>query len=186
VVPLSLVYDFLDNSKWNILLTATQNFGSSVGPSVAKYLTSSLGADGVAIQGVDYTASIASNVQMGSQGGPVMAKLVKQARSNCPDTKIALGGYSQGGFVVSNAIAKSGVNPDDISAAVVFGDPSRNAAGGLDKSKVKDYCVTGDGVCLGTFAITAAHLAYTRYVLAITQQLANRLPLTFHLFTATA
>ena len=102
-----------------------------------------------------------------------MAKLVKQARSNCPDTKIALGGYSQGGFVVSNAIAKSGVNPDDISAAVVFGDPSRNAAGGLDKSKVKDYCVTGDGVCLGTFAITAAHLAYTRYV-STAQNLANR------------
>jgi len=102
-----------------------------------------------------------------------MAKLVKQARSNCPDTKIALGGYSQGGFVVSNAISSAGVNPDDISAAVVYGDPSRVAAGGLDKSKVKDYCVTGDGVCLGTFAITAAHLAYTRYV-STAQNLANR------------
>jgi cutinase len=118
----------------------------------------------VAVQGVDYTASIASNAQMGSGGGPVMAALVKQALSNCPDTKIALSGYSQGGFVVSNAIAKQGVNQDDIAAAVVYGDPSRQAAGGLDESKVKSYCVSGDGVCSGTFAITAAHLAYTRFV----------------------
>lgn len=93
-----------------------------------------------------------------------MADLVKQALSNCPDTKIALSGYSQGGFVVSNAIAKQGVNQDDIAAAVVYGDPSAQAAGGLDKSKVKSYCVSGDGVCSGTFAITAAHLAYTRFV----------------------
>jgi hypothetical protein len=96
-----------------------------------------------------------------------MAKLVQQAKSKCPDTKIALGGYSQGGFVVSNAIAKSGLNPDDIVAAVLYGDPSRNAAGGLDKSKVKDYCASGDGVCAGTFAISAAHLSYTRYVMPV-------------------
>jgi cutinase len=141
-----------------------QNFGSSVGPSLASALEKSLGADGVAVQGVDYTASIASNAQMGSGGGPVMADLVKQAKANCPDTKIALSGYSQGGFVVSNAISKQGVNPDDIAAAVVYGDPSRQAAGGLDESKVKSFCVSGDGVCSGTFAITAAHLAYTRFV----------------------
>lgn len=99
---------------------------------------------------------------MGSEGGPVMAKLVKQALDNCPDTKIALSGYSQGGFVVSNAISQSGVSKDDVAAAVLYGDPSRNPAGGLDKSKIKSYCASGDGVCeTGGFAITAAHLAYT-------------------------
>ena len=103
-----------------------------------------------------------------------MAKLVQQAKSSCPDTKIALGGYSQGGFVVSNAIASSGVNPDDIAAAVLYGDPSRTPAGGLDSSKVKDYCTSGDGVCAGTFAISAAHLAYTRYVPRAIAQLTNR------------
>lgn len=136
--------------------------GSSVGPAIAKVLESELGADGVAIQGVDYEATIASNAQQGRQGGPVMADLVSQALSNCPDTKIALGGYSQGGFVVSNAISSAGVSPDDVAAAVLYGDPSRQAAGGLDASKVKDYCTSGDGVCAGTFAISAAHLAYTR------------------------
>ncbi|KAL1586510.1 hypothetical protein WHR41_05288 [Cladosporium halotolerans] len=141
--------------------TEPGNMGSSVGPAIASALTDSLGDDGVAIQGVDYEATIASNANMGREGGPVMAKLVSQTKSNCPDSKIALGGYSQGGFVVSNAISSAGVNPDDIAAAVVYGDPSRQAAGGLDASKVKDYCVSGDGVCSGTFAITAAHLAYT-------------------------
>lgn len=107
---------------------------------------------------------------MGSQGGPVMAKLITQAKSKCPDTKIALGGYSQGGFVVSNAIS-SGASPDDIAAVVVYGDPSRNTAGGLDKSKVKSYCASGDGVCeTGGFAITAAHLAYTRYESVMTSR----------------
>lgn len=138
--------------------------GSSVGPAIASALESSLGADGVAVQGVDYEATIASNALQGREGGPVMADLVSQALSNCPDTKIALGGYSQGGFVVSNAISSSGVSPDDVAAAVVYGDPSRQAAGGLDASKVKDYCTSGDGVCAGTFAISAAHLAYTRLV----------------------
>jgi hypothetical protein len=163
VVPLSLAYDPHESPNPRTVLTPTQNFGSSVGPALASALEKALGADGVAIQGVDYEASIASNINQGRDGGPVMAKLVQQAKSSCPDTKIALGGYSQGGFVVSNAIASSGVNPDDISAAVLYGDPSQKAAGGLDPSKVKDYCTSGDGVCAGTFAISAAHLAYTRY-----------------------
>jgi hypothetical protein len=185
VVLLSLVYGLPDSFDPKTLLTTTQNFGSSVGPSIAKALTSSLGANGVAIQGVDYEATIASNIQQGRAGGPVMAKLIKQAKEKCPDTKIALGGYSQGGFVVSNAISSGGVNKDDIAAAVVYGDPSRVAAGGLDKSKVKDYCVTGDGVCAGTFAISAAHLAYTRYVPIASQNLTIELRLTFYPFTAT-
>lgn len=46
--------------------------GSSVGPSLAKALISALGNDGVAIQGVDYTASIASNVKMGSEGEAIV------------------------------------------------------------------------------------------------------------------
>ena len=40
---------------------------------------------------------------MGGSGGPTMAKLVKQALSQCPKTKVLLGGYSQGAMVVHNA-----------------------------------------------------------------------------------
>lgn len=50
--------------------TEVGNLGESVGPSVAKKL-----GNKAAIQGVDYTASIASNVEMGAGGGPVMNQL---------------------------------------------------------------------------------------------------------------
>lgn len=43
---------------------------------------------------------------MGASGGPKMAYLTKTALKNCPDTKVVLGGYSQGSMVVHNA-AKS-------------------------------------------------------------------------------
>lgn len=39
--------------------TEIGNMGESVGPALAKELIKTLGADKVAIQGVDYTASIA-------------------------------------------------------------------------------------------------------------------------------
>lgn len=43
--------------------------GSTVGPALAKALISALGSDGVAIQGVEYPATIESNISMGSEGG---------------------------------------------------------------------------------------------------------------------
>jgi hypothetical protein len=62
--------------------------GSTVGPALAKALISKLGNDGVVIQGVDYSATIASNASGGADGGPELAKLAKQALQNCPNTKI--------------------------------------------------------------------------------------------------
>lgn len=97
--------------------------GSSVGPALAKQLISSLGASGVAIQGVDYPATIESNISMGSEGGPEMAKLAQQALSQCPDTKIALSGYSQGATVTHYAVGDGGLDGSSVAAAVLYGDP---------------------------------------------------------------
>nr|OQO24282.1 hypothetical protein B0A51_07984 [Rachicladosporium sp. CCFEE 5018] len=143
--------------------TESGNMGSSVGPALAKALISQLGASGVAIQGVDYEATIASNANMGSGGGPVMASLAKQALSQCPNTKIAISGYSQGGTVTHYAVKSAGLSPDSVSSAVLFGDPLlRQSVGNLPASKVKEFCASGDGVCEGgTFSISAAHLSYT-------------------------
>lgn len=63
--------------------TEAGNMGETVGPALAKKLISMLGASGVAIQGVDYTASIASNVDLGSKGGPVMKQMADKALSQC-------------------------------------------------------------------------------------------------------
>jgi cutinase len=73
--------------------------GETVGPALAKKLISDLGASKLAVQGVNYDASIASNVELGSAGGKVMARLVEKALQQCPSTKIALSGYSQGAMV---------------------------------------------------------------------------------------
>ena len=115
--------------------------GESVGPALAKKLVSTLGANGVAIQGVTYTASIASNIEMGSKGGPVMAQLAQKALKQCPNTKIAISGYSQGGEVCHYAVKSAGLSPDDVAAAVIYGDPEDGTAvGSLPSSKLKEFC----------------------------------------------
>lgn len=95
---------------------------------------------------------------MGGSGGPKMASLVKQALKQCPNTKVVLGGYSQGSMVVHNAADK--LSADQISGAVLFGDPFKmQAVGKLDKSKTKEFCASGDPVCANG-ANVMAHLSY--------------------------
>ncbi|OTA33236.1 hypothetical protein BTJ68_06143 [Hortaea werneckii EXF-2000] len=121
--------------------TETGNMGSTVGPALAKALISALGSDGVAIQGVEYPATIESNISMGSEGGPEMAKLAQQALSNCPDTKIALSGYSQGATVTHYAVKSGGLDAEKVSAVVLYGDPLYGqSVGDLPDSKLKEFC----------------------------------------------
>jgi cutinase len=117
------------------------NMGSVVGPEVASALKSQLN-NKVTVQGVTYDAGIASNAEMGANGGPVMAKLVKQALSQCPNTKVVVGGYSQGSMVVHNAASSL-----------------TQAVGKLASSKVKEYCASGDPVCENGFNVMA-HITY--------------------------
>lgn len=92
-----------------------------------------------------------------------MASLAKKALAQCPSTKIALSGYSQGGLVIHYAVANAGLSASDVAAVVIYGDPLDGASvGSLPNSKLKEYCAAGDGVCeLHGFEITAAHLSYT-------------------------
>lgn len=92
-----------------------------------------------------------------------MAKMVTQALSQCPNTKVVVSGYSQGGMVVHNAFSAQGLTSKQVAAAVIFGDPMNGqAVGDLSSSKTKEYCASGDAVCdgSGTFAITSAHMTY--------------------------
>ena len=99
---------------------------------------------------------------MGASGGPTMAKLVKQALSQCPKTKVLLGGYSQGAMVVHNAFSK-GLSATDVSGAVMFGDPlKRQAISGLSADQIKQFCGTADQICGGggDGGATGSHLSY--------------------------
>ncbi|PYH82466.1 cutinase-domain-containing protein [Aspergillus uvarum CBS 121591] len=137
--------------------TEMGNMGSVVGPEVASALQSLTG-NKVTVQGVDYPADWAGNMNMGASGGPKMASLVKQALSQCPNTKVVLGGYSQGSMVVHNAA--SSLSAGQIQAAVLFGDPLKmTSVGKLASSKVKEFCAVGDPVCENGVNVMA-HLSY--------------------------
>ena len=99
------------------------NIGSIAGPSMFKQLLSDLGASSVTLQGVNYPADSAGNANCGAAGGPQMASEVKSILARCPNTKIALSGYSQGACVVHNAAASQGLDNSQIAAVVVFGEP---------------------------------------------------------------
>ena len=103
--------------------TEPGNMGSTVGPALAKQLISSLGASQVAVQGVNYDATIESNASMGSDGGPNMASLGNQVLAACPSTKLVLGGYSQGATVTHYAVKSGGLSADSVAAVVLYGDP---------------------------------------------------------------
>ena len=84
-----------------------------------------------------------------------MAKLAKQALSQCPDTKIALGGYSQGAMVVHSALEQG-----QVTAAVPFGDPVKTMPiGSVPDGKVKGFCAEGDPVWANG-ANFLAHISY--------------------------
>lgn len=95
---------------------------------------------------------------LGADGGSAMATLVKTALKNCPNTKVVLGGYSEGAMVVHNAA--SSLTADQVAAAVLFGDPLKaESVGKLSTSDVKEFCATGDPVCENG-ANVMAHLTY--------------------------
>jgi cutinase len=104
--------------------TEISNLGSVIGPGVCSALSRGLGGN-VALQGVNYAASIEGNFNGGAEGGRVMPQLIQRAQSQCPRTIIALGGCSQGASCVHSALNSRSVNTADIAAVVLFGDPGK-------------------------------------------------------------
>ncbi|AQA03264.1 cutinase family protein [Mycobacterium sp. MS1601] len=112
---------------------------------------------------------------------------IEYMAATCPDTRLILGGYSQGGAVTgftTSTAAPAGVPAelvppplpsdvaDNVAAVVLFGKPSNqflssfNAPtidiGAAYTGKTLDLCAAGDTICEGVFGAgpTVAHALY--------------------------
>ena len=84
--------------------TESGNVGTLAGPPFFTALDSAVGAENVAVQGVEYPANVQGFLAGGdATGGKTMVSLVQMAMTKCPNTKIVMAGYSQGGQLVHNA-----------------------------------------------------------------------------------
>jgi hypothetical protein len=96
--------------------------------------------DQVSGYAVQYPAAMGTE----NQGASDMLKHLGEQVKACPDQKYSLGGHSQGGFAVVNAVPK--MSPDvlkRIVAITMFGSPACPAA---VKDRCISYCNSGDSV----------------------------------------
>jgi cutinase len=74
--------------------TEQGNMGSLTGPPFVQAVGQAMGANNVAVQGIDYPADVPGFLAGGDKGGSaLMAKLVGQVMSACPTTKLVMSGY---------------------------------------------------------------------------------------------
>ncbi|MCV7041198.1 cutinase family protein [Mycolicibacterium moriokaense] len=117
----------------------------------------------VSVYAVNYPATL--DFMRAADGANDASAFVQNTAVNCPDTKIVLGGYSQGAAVVDIITVAatptlSFVNPmppavaDHVAAVAVFGNPSIKLLGGPLTTlspqygyKTIDLCNGGDPVC---------------------------------------
>ena len=86
-----------------------------------------------------------------------MAKLVKASKSQCPNSKIIVSGYSQGAMVVHNAF-KQGISTSDVAGALMFGDPLKTQT--ISGLNTKQFCATADSICGTGDNPQGSHLSY--------------------------
>jgi hypothetical protein len=117
----------------------------------------------VAVQAVKYGAGIMGYLTGGdAAGSKTMAQMVENTASKCPNSRIVMGGYSQGGQVVHKAAnMMSSDAARHVKAVVIFGDPDKGKKmKGIDPSEVDTMCASSDPICYGLPIPLGAHLTY--------------------------
>ena len=158
----------------------------ATGQAFVDALNARLGGKTVEVYGVDYPASL--DFQAAADGIVDAANKIEAIAASCANTKIVLGGYSQGaavaGYTTTDAVPDVMVLPDGlagplpptiashVAAVVLFGTPSdgflnlvaHNAPsitiGNLYAAKTIEMCAPGDPVCFPGGRDRAAHSAY--------------------------
>ncbi|KAF2684876.1 carbohydrate esterase family 5 protein [Lentithecium fluviatile CBS 122367] len=144
--------------------TEQGNMGTLAGPPFVQAVGQMVGADQVAVQGIDYPADVAGFLAGGDQGGStLMAKLVGDVMKACPTTSLVMAGYSQGGQLVHNAASMLSADETAfVKSAVIFGDPDNGKpVGNVPAAQTKVICHKGDLICAGQAVVLAPHLTYS-------------------------
>lgn len=131
-----------------------------VGQSFVDALRSQVGGRSLNVYPVNYPASneFSSSVPAGANDASTH---VQSVAASCPNTRMVLGGYSQGAAVVDVITEQMPAQvADHVAAVAVFGNPSPAgslsrrlwsgslpAIGPLYTGKTIDLCVPGDPIC---------------------------------------
>ena len=142
-----------------------------IGQAFVDELRSQAGDRPLAVYAVNYPAS--TDFPRAGEGVVAAAAHIRATAANCPDTKMVLGGYSQGaaviGYVTADAVPDGYAPPagiagpmapevaDHVAAVTLFGKPSNAflssisappiVIGARYAPKTIDLCVPGDPVC---------------------------------------
>ena len=144
-----------------------------VGRAFVDSLRSQLGGRSVGVYAVNYPAS-RDFVNSTPAGRDDASSHIQSLAANCPNTRMVLGGYSQGAAVID--LATTAMPPqvaDHVAAAAVFGCPRSTfadtlspgplpATGPLYAAKTIDLCVPNDPICFEGGWDMRAHGAYVQ------------------------
>ena len=128
----------------------------------------------VGTYGVNYPAN--KDFLAAADGANDASNHIQQMAGNCPNTKLVLGGYSQGAAVIDIVTAAPlpglgfrqplpAAAADHVAAVALFGNPSGRASGLMSAltpefgGKTIDLCNPGDPICSGGNQ-WASHLSY--------------------------
>jgi cutinase len=143
-----------------------------VGQAFVDSLSSQVGGP-VAVYAVNYPATDDYS-RSASVGADDARAQIQSIAANCPNTRMVLGGYSQGAAVIDmSTMAMPPQVADHVAAVAVFGNPSSTfssqlAGGGplpvigpQYSGKTIDLCVPGDPICSAGMSMLA-HVSYVQ------------------------
>lgn len=132
-----------------------------VGEAFVDSLTSQVGGRSIGVYAVNYPASDDYRASA-SNGSDDASAHIQRTVASCPNTRIVLGGYSQGATVID--LSTSAMPPavaDHVAAVALFGEPSSGFSsmlwgggslptiGPLYSSKTINLCAPDDPICTG-------------------------------------
>ena len=144
-----------------------------IGQAFVDSVRSQVGGRSVGVYAVNYPASNDFS-RSAPAGGDDMSAHVQAMAANCPDTRMVLGGYSQGAAVVDLATTSMPADvADNVAAAAEFGGARSTFAdslspgplpsvGPLYTAKTIEMCVPNDPICYQGGSDMRAHGAYVQ------------------------